>query len=142
MSRLRRGRWRRRLGAGACLLVGAGCRAGDPAGADWERAVCEPYVAAAGGEFHQGIADVATLSCLRRLGVPWHPSMLRWAAQRRLSLRTLRWMVEQGALWDHITLYHEVGNHWHRLHNNEDVVWFAERLGMRAVVAGSGAVGQ
>ncbi len=43
-------------------LVGAGCRAGD--GAEYN-----PYAVAAGGKRGRGIADVATLSCLRRLGV-------------------------------------------------------------------------
>ncbi len=115
-------------------LVGAGCTAG--AGSD-----NDPYVGAAGGEDGQGIADVATLSCMRRLGVPWDASVLRWALDEGVSWRVLRWMVEQGAPWDEATLRDEVVDRWSRgEHDDEDLAWFAERLGVRGPVAGGSAV--
>lgn len=47
-----------------------------------------------------GLGDVATLSCLRRLGLPMHLEVLYLAVQEGMSLRVLRWMVEQGAPWE------------------------------------------
>ncbi len=111
-----------RAAAGGCVpvvewLVGAGCRAG-PGYGD------EPYVAAGVRE------DVATLSCLRRLGVPWHPSVLRWAVQEQVPLRVVRWMVQQGAPWDGGALYGTIEDlactGWH---DDETVAWFMRRLG-------------
>ncbi len=104
-------------------LVGAGCRAG--AGAD-----NDPYLAAVTTSC---TADVATLSCLRRLGVPWSASVLRWAVDEGVALRVLRWMVEQGAPWDEDVMLNLVVE---RLvdgcaQNDETVVWFAERMGVR-----------
>ncbi len=114
-------------------LVGAGCRT------SWNCVLDDPYVAAAGG---QGIADVATLSCLRRLGVPWNASVLLWALDRRVSLRVFRWMVEQGAPWDESTLRDVVG-HWRGGgHGDEVVAWIAERLGVCGPVTGGGDVEQ
>ncbi len=120
-------------------LVGAGCRARELTVGGWD--LLDPYVAAAGGQSGRGtgVADVATLSCLRRLGVPWRPSVLRQAVRWRVSLRVLRWMVEQGAPWDEGTLRDQVTDHWRR-GDDEDVAWFAERLGMCGPGAGSGAV--
>ncbi len=116
-------------------LVGAGCRAGPGADND-------PYVVAAGGEDGQGIADVATLSCLHRLGVPWNGGVLRWAVRKGVSWRVLRWMVEQGAPWDEATLQDKVADQWRRgKHDDENLAWFAERLGVYDPVAGSIDVG-
>ncbi len=104
-------------------LVGAGCRAG--AGAD-----NDPYLAAVTTSC---TADVATLSCLRHLGVPWNASVLRWAVDHGVSLRVLRWMVEQGAPWDEDVMLNLVVQCLVDgcVQNDETVVWFAERMGVR-----------
>ncbi len=68
-------------------LVGAGCRAGEdvPSG---------PYVAAAVNE------DVATLRCLRRLGVPWGERVVHGVVDVGALPSAVRWLVEQGAPLD------------------------------------------
>ncbi len=65
-------------------LVGAGCGlgAGNQLG---------PYVEAGGR------GDLATLSCLHRLGVPWGAQLLRWIRHSCLPKPVLRWLVEHGA---------------------------------------------
>ncbi len=68
-------------------LVGAGCRAGGGLGSD-------PYVAAAAN------GDMATLRCLRRLGVTWGEWVLRAAVDMGAPPPVVRWLVEQGAPWD------------------------------------------
>ncbi len=104
-------------------LVGAGCRAG--AGAD-----NDPYLAAVTTSC---TADVATLSCMHRLGVPCHASVLLWAVDEGVSLRVLRWMVEQGAPWDEGVMLNLVVDCLMGgcAQNDETVVWFAERMGVR-----------
>ncbi len=114
---------------GGCLpvvkwLMEAGCEVG-------HRAQDDPYVAAAGGHWRHGIADAATLSCLRRLNVRLGTSTLRFAVQGSVSLRVLRWMVDQGAQWDEVVLEQAVRHHRSSgLQDDEDVAWFAEKLGM------------
>ncbi len=106
-------------------LVGAGCVAGED-GTD-----CyvfeDPYMTA--GE-SAGIGDVATLSCLRRLGVPWQPDVLQLAVDEDVSLRVIRWMVEQGARWDRDALLGPVTQRldW-GMWEDETVLYFAGRLG-------------
>ncbi len=75
-------------------LVQAGCRTGEGQGAS------DPYTLAGQA------GDLATLACLRRLGVPWGPRAY-WGPGRRdrarqgqVPLPVLRWLVEQGAPWD------------------------------------------
>ncbi len=108
-------------------LVGAGCRAGGPAVDGWE--MNNPYVAAGASG---GLGDVDTLSCLRRLGVPWHPRVMRWAVQYDpVPLRVLRWMVEQGAPWDGDALYSTIYDCLQcGMEDDDTVMWFAERLGL------------
>ncbi len=68
-------------------LVGAGCRAGEG-----QFRSHEPYVVAAGN------GDMATLGCLRRLGVPWNERMVIWAVEHAsMPPLAVRWLVQQGA---------------------------------------------
>ncbi len=53
-----------------------------------------PYVSA--GQ----TGDLASLSCLRRLGVPLGAEVLARAVDITVPLPALRWLVEQGAPWD------------------------------------------
>lgn len=40
-------------------------------------------------------------ACLRRLGLPLNARVVRWEVEEgQLHLDTMRWLVEQDALWD------------------------------------------
>ncbi len=67
-------------------LVGAGCAPGA------EQAVPGPYCEAG----RRG--NLATLTCMRRLGVPWDAMTLRQACW--VPPPVVRWLLEQGAPWD------------------------------------------
>ncbi len=67
-------------------LFGAGCRPGDR----WTEM---PYLTAGQS------ADLGTLQCLRRLGVPWSADVVKVATILELCLPPVRWLVEQGAVW-------------------------------------------
>ncbi len=54
----------------------------------------DPYVQAGLG------GDLATLTCLARLGVALGPRVVSRAARDGVRLPVLRWLVEQGAAWD------------------------------------------
>ncbi len=70
-------------------LVGAGCRAGD------DELSGNPYMVAADN------GDMATLRCLRRLGVPWGEGLVCDAVHKYdTPPSAVRWLVEQGAQLD------------------------------------------
>lgn len=57
---------------------------------------------------------------------------LYWAVQEGMSLHVLRWMAEQGALWDDDTRYGITDRYMKGgSDGNETAVWCVERLGMR-----------
>ncbi len=66
------------------LVREQGCRAGP-------QADCDPYLEAG----KRG--DVATMACLRELGVRWNRYALRGAAELELKLEVVQWMVQHGA---------------------------------------------
>ncbi len=83
----------------------------------------DPYVMA--GRY----GDMATMACLRRLGVPWHAWVLLWAVQtQEVSLDVLRWMVEQGAPWDRMAVAEAVDFVYGRQSESESFAWLKARL--------------
>ncbi len=98
-------------------LVGKGCAPGP----GWE---CDPYLAAGQG------GDMPMLACLRRLGVPWSERVLWWAVKGTdMRLRTLRWLVEQGAPWDERAVEKAIRRASMSAWEAEAVAWFEARLG-------------
>ncbi len=99
-------------------LMGAGCRAGEegPRG--------DPYVAAAVN------GDVATLRCLRRLGVPWGAGVLRGAVDGYSTPPSaVRWLVEQGVPLDREALEKAKDKaRWRGERWSECAAWLAARL--------------
>ncbi len=103
-------------------LVEAGCRAGEGQGE------CNPYLEA--GQ----CGDLATLSCLRRLGVPWGVGAY-WGFGRgdrvghgQVPLPVLRWMVEQGVPWREAAVQEELRVARERGEYIDTVAWFETRL--------------
>ncbi len=105
-----------RVGCEAVLewLVEAGCGPGTE----------YPYVRAAAH------GDLATLSCLHRLGVPFgDASWWREAKEVKLPLVAVRWMVEQGAPWSEEgakAIAEASKDYTHR--DEESLAWFQERI--------------
>ncbi len=96
--------------------MGAGCRPG-------EAFELDPYLMA--GLY----GDVATMACLRRLGVPWHAQVLRWAVEScEVSLDVLRWMVEHGAPWDRRAVAEAVSRKSVPKSQAESLAWLKARL--------------
>ncbi len=111
-------------------MVGKGCVAGEGQGAS------DPYAVAG----QRG--DLATLSCLRRLGVPWGagpywgPARGDRALQGRVPLPVLRWMVEQGASWDQEAVREGVRRAKEAGQFGDTVTWFEAQLADGAPAAG------
>ncbi len=82
----------------------------------------DPYVEAG----RQG--DAATLSCLRRLGVPWGRGPVRELVKASAPLPVIRWVVEHGAPWDEKALSGAV--RWARFCGrwSESAAWLAAHI--------------
>ncbi len=110
-------------------LVGAGCVAGESQGEAGEgHGKNDPYVSAGRG------GDLATLSCLRHLGVPWGAGAY-WGPVRGPVLRSgevlmpvLRWLVEQGAPWYRRVVEQELCIARKEGIYNDSMAWFEARL--------------
>ncbi len=109
-----------RAAAGGCepvieWLVGAGC-------VRREGAELNPYLMAG------FVGDVDTMSCLRRLGVPWGEDVLGDAVYRFTPLPSIRWLVEQGAPWDEGIVRFALRETESGGKFEDTVAWFLERL--------------
>ncbi len=117
-------------------LVGAGCVAGEGQGEPRESlGESDPYVSAGQG------GDLATLSCLRRLGVPWGGRAYRgpvqdWMQAGEVPLPVLRWLVEQGAPWDQEAVRESVRRAKEAGQFGDTVAWFEARLSVAAPAGG------
>ncbi len=107
-------------------LVERGCVPGEGEGLD-------PYAVAG----YDG--DLATLTCLRRLGVPLHARVLRAAVDAEVPGAVLKWLVEQGAAWDEEALL--LAYRWKAYSELQGTrAWFEARLasGRTTVPTGDG----
>ncbi len=111
-------------------LVGAGCVAGEDQGES------DPYVWAG------KVGDLATLNCLRRLGVPWGagayrgPAQGKWMQAGEMPLPVLRWLVEQGAPLDQEAVREDVRRAKEAGQFGDTVAWLEARLAGGAPAAG------
>lgn len=71
--------------------------------------------------------DLAALSCLQRLGVPFgEASWWREAKEVKVPLAACRWMVERGAPWDAEEAKKLV--RWGMQDDRELLAWVEERM--------------
>lgn len=83
--------------------------------------------------------DLATLTSLRRLGVPLHARALRAAVDVEVPGAVLKWLVEQGAAWGEEAVL--LAYRWKAYPKLQSTrAWFEARLasGPQAVFAGTG----
>ncbi len=88
--------------------------------------------------------DLATLSCLRRLGVPWDPDKMLLAASGSIPLPVLRWIVEQGVPCSEAVVRAAVALAIDKDHPGwpEALAWFEGRLARGWSTDGDAEAGQ